>query len=96
MRPHRRDTITQFKGQYFAAVEGVIPLAYGGIHPPDLRHSAATLLLQGVPAKVVSEMLRDALRRLEARVEPGSIWELDYPEYAPDPAIRNNGEILHD
>jgi D-proline reductase (dithiol) PrdB len=49
-------------------------------HQPKLQHA----------------VLRDALRRLEARVEPGNIWELDYPQYAPDPTIRNNGEILHD
>jgi D-proline reductase (dithiol) PrdB len=39
-------------------------------------------------------VLRDALRRWEAREEPGMIWELRYPEYRPDPAIANNGEII--
>jgi hypothetical protein len=27
------------------------------------------------------KVLRDALRRWEAREEPGTIWEVDYPEY---------------
>jgi D-proline reductase (dithiol) PrdB len=49
-------------------------------HRPELQH----------------QVLRDALRRLEAREEPGSIWELDYPDYTPDSAIRHNGEIHHD
>jgi D-proline reductase (dithiol) PrdB len=42
------------------------------------------------------QVLRDALRRLEAREEPGNIWELSYPDYSPDPAITNNGEILQE
>jgi D-proline reductase (dithiol) PrdB len=45
--------------------------------------------------KLQHRVLRDALRRLEAREEPGTIWDLDYPDYAPDPAIANGGEILH-
>ncbi len=32
-------------------------------------------------------VLRDALRRWEAREEPGIIWERSYPEYVPDPAL---------
>lgn len=39
-------------------------------------------------------VLRDALRRLEAREEPGTTWEIAYPEYRPDPAIRHGGEIV--
>jgi D-proline reductase (dithiol) PrdB len=42
------------------------------------------------------QVLHDALRRLEAREEPGRIWELAYPNYTPDPVIRNNGEMLHE
>lgn len=37
----------------------------GGPHQPDLQR----------------KVLRDALRRWETREEPGTIWELDYPEY---------------
>ncbi len=39
-------------------------------------------------------VLRDALRRWEAREEPGNIWELNYPDYQSDPAIVNGGEIV--
>jgi D-proline reductase (dithiol) PrdB len=41
-------------------------------------------------------VLRDALSRWEAREEAGIIWEREYPEYIPDPAIMNNGEIIHE
>ena len=50
----------------------------GGPNQPDLQRS----------------VLRDALRRWEAREEPGGIWELAYPDYQPDPAITHNGEIV--
>jgi hypothetical protein len=33
---------------------------------------------------------------LEAREEPGNIWEIAYAHYMPDPVILNNGEILHE
>ena len=39
-------------------------------------------------------VLRDALRRWEAREEPGNIWEMIYPDYQPDPTIPNGGEIV--
>ncbi len=42
------------------------------------------------------QVLHDALRRLEAREEPGNIWEISYPDYAQDPAITNNGEIAQE
>jgi hypothetical protein len=41
-----------------------------------------------------TRVLRDTLRRWEAREEPGTIWELQYPEYHPDPAIEHGGEIV--
>lgn len=50
----------------------------GGPHQPDLQR----------------RVLRDALRRWESREEPGGIWELEYPDYQPDPAIANGGEII--
>ena len=37
----------------------------GGPHQPELQR----------------KVLRDALRRWEAREEPGTIWEVAYPEY---------------
>jgi len=39
-------------------------------------------------------VLQDALRRWEEREEPGHIWEIEYPEYVPDPAIPHGGEIV--
>ncbi|HUY77001.1 MAG TPA: hypothetical protein VMV29_09540 [Ktedonobacterales bacterium] len=42
------------------------------------------------------QVLRDALRRWEAREEPGDIWELTYPDYVADPAIGNGGEIINE
>lgn len=41
-------------------------------------------------------VLLDALRRWEAREEPGNIWELNYPEYTLDSAILHGGEIVED
>jgi hypothetical protein len=40
------------------------------------------------------QVLLDALRRWEAREEAGTVWEVAYPEYVPDPAITNGGEIV--
>lgn len=37
----------------------------GGPHQPDVQR----------------KVLGDALRRWEAREEPGHIWEIEYPEY---------------
>jgi len=42
------------------------------------------------------QVLRDALRRWEAREEPGDIWELTYPDYVADPLIANGGEIINE
>jgi hypothetical protein len=50
----------------------------GGPQQPDLQR----------------RVLLDALRRWETREEPGHIWTLDYPEYMPDSAILNGGEII--
>jgi glycine/betaine/sarcosine/D-proline reductase family selenoprotein B len=41
-------------------------------------------------------VLLDALRRWEAREEPGNIWEVTYPDYTPDPAILHGGEIVEE
>ncbi len=43
---------------------------------------------------VQRQVLRDAFARWEAREEAGTIWERDYPDYVPDPAITNNGEVV--
>ncbi len=50
----------------------------GGPHQPDLQR----------------RVLRDALSRWESREEPGTIWEFPYPDYQPDPAVLNGGEII--
>jgi D-proline reductase (dithiol) PrdB len=41
-------------------------------------------------------VLLDALRRWEAREEPGAIWEISYPDYTPDPVILHGGEIIEE
>lgn len=52
----------------------------GGPHQPALQR----------------RVLLDALRRWEAREEPGTICELAYPDYTPDPAIQHGGEIVEE
>lgn len=52
----------------------------GGPHQPALQRN----------------VLLDALRRWEAREEPGDIWEITYPDYVADPAITNGGEIIRE
>lgn len=42
------------------------------------------------------KVVLDALRRWEARIEAGVIWDIEYPEYAPDPAIEGIGEIVRE
>jgi D-proline reductase (dithiol) PrdB len=42
------------------------------------------------------KVVLDALRRWEARIEPGVIWDMDYPEYQRDPAIEGTGEIVRE
>ncbi len=67
--------------------------------PPRAIYPAGFLLgdCLGPPnqPELQRRVLRDALRRWEAREEPGTIWELHYPEYVADPAIPNGGEILY-
>jgi hypothetical protein len=66
--------------------------------PPRAVHPVGFLLGDSLGPPDAPELqrrvLRDALRRWEAREEPGTIWELAYPEYRPDPAIPNGGEIV--
>lgn len=52
----------------------------------------------GLPHRpdIQRHVLLDALRRWEAREEPGNIWERSYADYSPDPAILHGGEILED
>ncbi len=68
--------------------------------PPRAIHPVGFTLGDslGLPHRRDLQMrvLRDALRRWETREEPGTIWETEYPEYVPDPAIVNGGEIVRE
>jgi D-proline reductase (dithiol) PrdB len=76
----------------------LLPKASREMGPPRAIAPAGFLLgdCLGGPhqAELQRHVLRDALRRWEAREEPGNIWELAYPAYVPDPAIVHGGEII--
>lgn len=76
------------------------PKASAEMGPPRAIHPARFTLGDslGLPNRpdIQRAVLLDALRRWEAREEPGHIWELEYPAYTPDPAITNNGEIIRE
>lgn len=38
----------------------------------------------------------DALKRWEVRIEAGIIWDINYPEYRRDPAIEGTGETIRE
>ncbi len=42
------------------------------------------------------KVVLDALKRWEARLEAGVIWNIEYPEYVRDPAIEGTGEIVRE
>jgi D-proline reductase (dithiol) PrdB len=66
--------------------------------PPRAMYPAGFLLgdCLGPPhqPELQRRVLRDALRRWEAREEAGTVWEREYPDYVADPAILNGGEIV--
>jgi D-proline reductase (dithiol) PrdB len=76
------------------------PKASAEMGPPRAIHPARFTLGDslGLPDRpdIQRAVLLDALRRWEAREEPGHIWELEYPAYTRDPAITNNGEIIRE
>lgn len=76
------------------------PKASAEMGPPRAIHPARFTLGDslGLPDRpdIQRAVLLDALRRWEAREEPGHIWVLEYPAYTPDPAITNNGEIIRE
>ncbi|HKT39546.1 MAG TPA: hypothetical protein VJR48_14315 [Ktedonobacterales bacterium] len=78
----------------------LLPKDSGAMGPPRAIHPARFTLGDslGLPDRpdIQRAVLRDALRRWEAREEPGHIWEIEYPAYTPDPAILNNGEIIRE
>jgi D-proline reductase (dithiol) PrdB len=47
-------------------------------------------------AELQRKVVLDALKRWEARIEPGVIWDIEYPEYVRDPAIEGIGEIVRE
>jgi D-proline reductase (dithiol) PrdB len=75
----------------------LIPQNSREMGPPRAMHPIGFLLgdCLGPPNQPALQhrVLRDALRRWEAREEPGGIWELTYPDYVPDPAIPHGGRI---
>ena len=76
----------------------LVPEGSRQMGPPRAIHPNGFPLGDGLggPGQVgvQRQVLRDALRRWETREEPGAIWDLDYPEYVPDPSITNNCEII--
>jgi D-proline reductase (dithiol) PrdB len=40
------------------------------------------------------KVVLDALKRWEARIEPGVIWDIEYPDYQRDPLIEGRGEVV--
>jgi D-proline reductase (dithiol) PrdB len=64
------------------------------IHPVDFTPGDCT----GGPfqPELQRKVVLDALKRWEARIEAGVIWDMDYPEYQRDPAIEGTGEMLRD
>ena len=42
------------------------------------------------------KVVLDALKRWEARIEPGVIEDIEYPEYQRDQAIESTGEIVRE
>ena len=78
----------------------LVPQASREMGPPRAIHPVGFPLgdCLGLPhhPDLQQRVLRDALRRWEAREEPGNIWELDYPDYQPDPAITHGGEIVNE
>ncbi|HZC07099.1 MAG TPA: hypothetical protein VE338_15800 [Ktedonobacterales bacterium] len=78
----------------------LIPKNSAEMGPPRAIHPVGFTLGDplGLPNRpdIQHAVLLDALRRWESREEPGRIWEIEYPDYTPDPAITNNGEIIHE
>jgi D-proline reductase (dithiol) PrdB len=78
----------------------LLPKVSAEMGPPRAFHPARFTLGDplGLPDRpdIQRAVLLDALRRWEAREEPGHIWELEYPAYTPDLAITNNGEIIRE
>lgn len=68
--------------------------------PPRAIHPVGFTLGDCLGRELQPELQRrvllDALKRWEARIEPGIIWDIKYPDYARDPAIEGTGEIVRE
>jgi D-proline reductase (dithiol) PrdB len=78
----------------------LVPEASGQMGPSRAIHPVGFTLgdCTGGPFQddLQRSVLRDALRRWEAHLEAGIIWDIDYPDYRHDPAIEGTGEIIRD
>ena len=76
----------------------VRPRESGEMGPPRAIHPVGFTMGDslGLPHQPAMQhrVLAAALRRWEAHQEPGVIEEYADPEYRPDPAILNDGEII--
>ena len=76
----------------------LVPKASLEMGPPRIINPVGFTLgdCLGGPGQVELQrhVLMDALRRWEAREEPGRLWELHYEDYSPDPAIEHGGEVI--
>lgn len=76
----------------------LLPKESGEMGPPRAIHPVGFTLGDplGLPNRpaLQREVLLAALRRWETREEPGVIASITFPDYTPDPAVLNNGEII--
>jgi len=42
------------------------------------------------------KVVLDALKRWETRIEPGVIWDIEYPDYQRAPVIEGTGQIVRE
>jgi len=78
----------------------LVPEASRQMGPPRALHPVGFTLGDCLGREFQPELQRkvllDALRRWEARIEPGVIWDIEYPEYVRDPAIEGTGEMVRE
>jgi hypothetical protein len=78
----------------------LVPEASRQMGPPRAIHPVGFTLGDCTGREFQPELQRrvllDALKRWEARIEAGIIWDIEYPEYQRDPAIEGTGEIVRE
>ncbi len=78
----------------------LVPEASRQMGPPRAIHPVGFMLGDCLGREFQPELqrkvLRDALKRWEARIEAGMIWDIEYPEYQHDPAIEGTGEMVRE